>query len=181
MRIKLEDSLLLIIDVQEKLFTHISNNRTLLENTIKLIKGIKVLNLPIIVTEQYTKGLGSTLEEIKSELGNEYKPYEKMTFSCCKEEIFLDRLSKINRKNIIICGIETHVCVLQTVVDLLGSGFNPIVVEDCVSSRKENDKNIAIKRMYKENAIITTYESILLELCVKAGTETFKLISKIIK
>lgn len=181
MRVKLEDSALLIIDVQEKLFPHISNNQILLENTLKLIKGIKVLNLPILITEQYTKGLGFTLEPIKNELEADYKPYEKMAFSCCKEENFLDKLKKLNKKNIIICGIETHVCVLQTVIDLLDNGFNPIIVEDCVSSRKENDKKIAIKRMYKESAIITTYESILLELCVKSGTDIFKLISKIIK
>ncbi|GIW22234.1 MAG: hydrolase [Candidatus Sericytochromatia bacterium] len=181
MRIKSEDSLLLIIDIQEKLFPHISNNKILLENVIKLIKGIKILKLPILITEQYTKGLGFTLDEIKQELDLEYKPFEKMAFSCCKEDIFFQKLKDLNKKNIVICGIETHVCVLQTCIDLLENGFNPIIVEDCVSSRKENDKKIAINRMNNEGSLITTYESILLELCVKSGTDIFKSISKIIK
>lgn len=181
MRLLKDDTILVIVDIQEKLFPHIHENEKLINNCKKLIEGFKALNVPIIITEQYTKGLGVTLKEIQDVLEENYKPIEKIDFSCCGSSQFLDELHNSKKKNIILIGIETHVCVLQTALDLLNEGFQPVLIEDCVSSRKLNDKNIAVQRMLHEGCIVSTLESILFELCRKAGNETFKAISKIVK
>ena len=162
------------------LFPYIYENDKVEANTIKLIKGLNVLNIFTIVTQQYTKGLRPTIKSVSDEI-IDFKPIEKMSFSCCGEPRFNETLALSGKRKVIVVGIETHVCVLQTVVDLVDSGYQPIVIEDCVSSRNPNDKYIAINRMRNEGAIISTYESILFELLRKSGTDTFKAISKIVK
>lgn len=180
MRIKRENTIAVVIDIQEKLYPYIYDNEVLTDKVSRLIKGLKVLGIEIIVTEQYSKGLGATIKPVQESLGD-YKHLEKMSFSCCGLNDFDSKLSAAGKKYIIICGIESHVCVLQTVLDLLEKRFIPVLVEDCVSSRNPNDKKIAVKRMRAEGAIITTYESILFELLEVSGTEEFKAISKIVK
>jgi nicotinamidase-related amidase len=145
-----------------------------------LIQGLKVLNIPVIVTQQYTKGLGSTIPKLFEVL--ERTDYiEKVAFSCCDEGGFMDELNRLNRRYVIIAGIEAHVCVLQTTIDLIEKNFQPVIVEDCISSRSLNDKTIAIERMKAEGAIITTCESILFELLRYSGTSEFKEISRLVK
>lgn len=180
MRIHRENTTGLIIDIQERLFNHIHQNEALKKNVRILIQGLRLLDIPLLVTEQYSKGLGETIPEVKDLIG-EFRPIEKITFSCCDESRFLRELNMLNRKYVILAGIEAHVCVLQTVLDLVENGYVPVLVEDCISSRKLNDKTIGIERMRQEGSIITTYESVLLELCRVAGTETFKKISGLIK
>lgn len=145
-----------------------------------LISGLKILNIPFILTEQYPKGLGNTIHSVSSNLRG-IIPITKMAFSCCDEPEFIKALKEYNRKYVIIAGIESHVCVLQTVVDLLDQGFRPVVVEDCISSRKLNDKIIAVKRIIQEGALISTSESILLELVRISGTDEFKAVSCLIR
>ncbi len=180
MRILRDRSCLLVIDFQERIFPFIHENEKLLKNATVLIAGIKALEVPIFVTEQYTKGLGATVQNIALALGD-IPRIEKSTFSCCDEPRFNLELATSGRENVIIAGVESHVCVLQTVIDLKRQGYQAIVVEDCISSRKPNDKLIAMNRMGKEGAIITTYESILFELLRSSGGETFKTISKLVK
>lgn len=180
MRILKEESCGLVIDIQERLFPHIHQHEILLKNTEILIKGLRILDVPILVTEQYRKGLGLTIPPIQAAL-IEFNAIEKMAFSCCDNNDFVSSLKILNRKNIIISGIETHVCVLQTVMDLIQQGYQPVVVENCVSSRKENDKTVAIHRMRQSGAVITTYESILFELARISGNDKFKAISKLVK
>lgn len=180
MRIKKEETAAVIIDFQERLFPFIYDNEKLAKNAVRLIKGLKALDIPMIVTQQYTKGLGSTSSEISEAIG-EYNHIEKGSFSCCGSEEFCTSLKNAGKKNIIVTGIESHVCVLQTVIDLLEMGYQPVLIEDCVSSRNLEDKRIAIERMRSEGAIISSYESILFELTVVSGTDTFKAISKIVK
>lgn len=180
MRIKRENTIAVIIDIQERLYPFIHENEILTEKVSRLIKGLRTLGIEIIVTEQYSKGLGATIKPVQESLGD-YKHLEKMSFSCCRLSDFNSRLSTSGKKFVIICGIESHVCVLQTVLDLLEKGYTPVLVEDCVSSRNPNDKKIAVERMRAEGAIITTYESILFELLEVSGTEEFKTISKIVK
>jgi len=180
MRILKEHSCLLVIDFQEKLFPFIFQNEQLLKNVPVLIRGLKLLELPVFVTEQYTKGLGTTVPPIAEILGD-IPRIEKSSFSCCDEPRFSLELATSGKENVIIAGIESHVCVLQTVVDLARQGYQAVVVEDCISSRNPNDKLIAIERMRKEGAIITTYESILFELLRSSGGETFKAISRLVK
>jgi hypothetical protein len=151
-----------------------------LRNSEILIKGLQALNIPIIVTEQYTKGLGFTIEPVKS-LFTPFESLEKISFSCCDDQPFLNKLNLLSKKLVIMAGIETHVCVLQTALDLLDNGYTPVVVADCVSSRKLGDKQVALARIQSSGGIITTYESILFELTRFAGTDTFKAISKLVK
>jgi nicotinamidase-related amidase len=180
MRILKENTIAFIIDIQERLFPYIYENKQLVESTIKLIEGLKLFNIPIYITEQYKKGLGETIKDI-SDIVTPVCNYEKLSFSCCDEPDFMNIISVNNKKNVIICGIESHICILQTTIDLLKLGYLPIVVADCISSRKLSDKQYAIDRMRQEGAIITTFESLLFELCRVSGTDQFRAISKIVK
>ena len=180
MRILQNETMAVVIDIQEKLLPHIYDGEKILQNCLKLIEGLQILSVPVIITQQYTKGLGSTVTSIIQKFP-EFSHIEKTSFSCYEEPAFSDQVLRLGRSSIILCGIEAHVCVLQTSLDLLKAGLIPVVVEDCVSSRKPNDKQIAIERMRQEGILITTMESILFELTRCAGTETFKGISGIVK
>jgi hypothetical protein len=179
-RIEREQAAGLVIDIQEKLFPFISGHEDLALKSAILIKGMQVLQLPILITEQYSKGLGPTIQPVR-EFFDPGSHLEKLAFSCCDDPGIMERLNSLNKKFIIITGIEAHVCVLQTSMDLLERNFIPVVVEDCVSSRRLNDKNMAIARMRAMGAVITTYESILFELLRYSGTEEFKAISRLVK
>lgn len=180
MRILKEQAAGLVIDIQERLYPHIHEHEQLTKNVRILIEGLKAIGIPLIVTEQYTKGLGTTIEPVKLALGD-YDPLEKMAFSCCDDTGFTGQLEKADKRFIIITGIEAHVCVLQTTIDLLEKNYVPVVVEDCISSRKLNDKKIAVERMRREGAMITTYESVLFELLRYSGTDEFKAVSRLVK
>lgn len=180
MRILNESTVGLVIDIQERLLPHIHENKKLIGNVGILLEGLKVLEVPVLITEQYRKGLGATVPEVEEKLLR-FNPLEKMTFSCCDDNGFIAELKMTRRKSVIICGIESHVCVLQTTIDLISKGYQAVVVSDCISSRKQNDMFIAIERMRQEGAIITTCESILFELARVSGTEKFKAISKLVK
>jgi nicotinamidase-related amidase len=180
MRIVKTNTLAVIIDIQELLFPMIADYEKIEKNCVALIKGLREIGIPMLVTQQYTKGLKPTIASVSAAVG-EYEPIEKMAFSCCDEPRFDEALALASRKFVIIFGIETHVCVLQTCIDLIDRGYIPVVVEDCVGSRNPNDKRIAIKRMRDEGAVITTKESILFELLRVSGTDTFKAISALVK
>ena len=180
MRLKKDESILLVIDIQEKLFPHIHEHDILEKNCRILITGLTSLGVPIMVTEQYSKGLGNTITSIRDAIGTN-ESIEKNSFSCCGEPDFITAIKQSDKKNVIICGVEAHVCVLQTALDLSDRGYQPVVIEDCVASRKNNDKFIAVDRMRESGVIISTYESILFELCEVAGTEQFKAISRLVK
>ncbi|MGL4483940.1 MAG: hydrolase [Anaerovoracaceae bacterium] len=175
-----ETAALIVIDYQERLLPVIENGEKSEEDVLKLITGARVVGLPVIVTQQYTKGLGETTGKIKEALGV-FTPVEKTTFSVFGTDEFIKVLNKSKAKQLIICGIESHVCVQQSVLDALELGYQVFVPEDCVGSRKLNDKKIAGKRMRKEGAIYTTYEAILFELIGGAKSPHFKEISKLVK
>jgi nicotinamidase-related amidase len=180
MRILKDKVVAVIIDFQEKIFPAINEHEKLTRNVPLLIDGLKALGVPVIVTEQYVKGLGPTIPAIAEKLEG-IERIEKASFSCCDEPGFMMALASSGRDYVIVAGIESHVCVLQTVIDLQENGYHPVVVEDCISSRKPNDKLMAIERMRKEGVIITTYEAILFELLRYSGGETFKAISRLVK
>ena len=180
MRIGKENTVGLIIDIQERLFPVMWKKEKLLKNCKILIAGLIEMNIPLIITQQYSKGLGDTLPEIKS-LITDFEFIEKRDFSCCDEPLFTEKLQNLNAKNIIICGIESHVCVLQTAVDLKEGGFNPIVVMDCVSSRNQEDLELAKERFRAEEVMMTSYESILFELARTSAAQEFRSISKLVK
>jgi nicotinamidase-related amidase len=180
MRIEKAKAAGLLIDVQEKLFPHMDQKEDLLRRCSILIRGLKVLGLPMMITEQYPRGLGKTIEALAALMEGEVVK-EKISFSCCDEPSFIKMLELQRRHTVIICGIEAHVCVMQTVIDLVALGYHAVVVADCISSRNPEDKRVAIERMRSEGAVITTSESILFELAQVAGNDEFKAISKLVK
>ncbi|MFC2062834.1 hydrolase [Chloroflexota bacterium] len=173
-------SVLLVIDAQEKLFPVISGKEKLLDNLQRLIRGIQVLEVPVLLTEQYPRGLGPTIREIASLLPDT-KPVPKTSFSCCGDSGFLKELEKLNRRQVLISGIESHVCVYQTAADLVRSGYEVYVVSDAVSSRTEENREIGFKMMERLDASLTSSEAVLFELLKVAGGDKFKAISKIVR
>ncbi len=189
-RIIKEDAVLVGIDFQERLMPAMKGGDELEESVVKLIKGCRILGVPAIMTQQYTKGLGPTVpgiaaaltEPIGEEIGSaEFIPVEKTSFSAMGEPTFVEALEKLGRKTVIIAGIEAHVCVQQTVIDLLDKGYKVFIANDCIASRSNNDKKYAQRRMGDAGAVGTTYESILFELLKGAKEPGFKQISALVK
>lgn len=175
-----EDTVLVAIDFQERLFPAMHDKERLLKQVVKLIQGAKVLEIPVILTEQYPKGLGPTLPEI-AELLPDVKPVEKNCFSCCDAEQFRAALSEMNRKQVLVCGIEAHICVYQTAVALLQAGYEVQVVADGISSRDPENKEFSLTRMNALGIPPTTMEMALFELLKVASGDSFKQISNIVK
>ncbi len=180
MRVTRENTIGLIIDIQERLFPVMHEKENLLQNCQILIQGLNELSVPLLVTQQYTRGLGATLPEI-SKLIPGFKSIEKTTFSCYDVPEVREEIKDKSAQNIILFGIESHVCVLQTAVDLKEAGFNPVVVMDAVSSRTTQNIELAKERYRHEKIMMTSYESLLFELTRTAGTAEFKTISKLVK
>lgn len=180
MRITKENTVGIVIDIQERLIAAMNDKETLLKNCATLAQGLKELNVPMLVSQQYTKGLGETVPEIKAAF-DEFSYFEKKDFSCFQVAEIAQKLKELGAKNIIISGIESHVCVLQTAVDLKDAGLNPIVVIDCVSSRTAANVELAKERLRFEGIMTTSYESILFELTASAGDPSFRAISKLVK
>ena len=175
-----ETTVLLIIDMQEKLTRVMTDKESLVVNLQKLIKGAKVLGLPLLLTEQYPQGLGATIPEVINLLP-ETKPLAKMSFNCCDDLNFLEKLKSLKRKQVLVTGIESHVCVYQTASALLGLGYEVQVVADCVCSRAKENNSIAIEMMRDMGVSITSTEIALFELLKTAENKNFKDISLIVK
>jgi nicotinamidase-related amidase len=171
---------LVIIDVQDRFRDAIFEFGRMSGNICRLAQAFRILGVPVIVTEQNPDKLGSTIPEIADALGR-FVPVPKMHFSCCGEATFVKELKKTKAKNVVLCGLETHVCVLKTALDLLNRGYNVYVACDAVSSRKKSDTDLIIKRFVQTGILITTAESIIFQLFDKAGTEEFRQIFSLIK
>lgn len=180
MRIDREQTACLVIDIQERLVPVMYEKEALIKSSEILIQGLQALGIPMHITQQYTKGLGHTVPEISS-LVNDFSFIEKRDFSCCGEPEVMMQLNMTGAKNIIVCGIESHVCVLQTVLDLKENGFNPVVVADAISSRTPFSIETAKERFRFEGVMMTSVESLLFELTRSAAAPEFKVISKLVK
>ena len=178
--LKAESTVLVVIDVQEKLIGVMFNKEELIENLEKLIRGVQVFNIPIIVTEQYPHGLGPTVPQL-SRLIPDIPPLSKLSFSCCEDENFLKKLKTFERRQVLVSGIEGHVCVYQTVRDLIDSGYEVYVVTDAISSRTPENKEIGLNLMREMSAVLTSTETALFEMLKIAKGENFKAISQIVK
>ena len=174
------NTVLVAIDFQERLFPVMHDKEKLLRQVIKLIQGAKVLDIPVILTEQYPKGLGPTLPEI-AELLPDIKPIEKNCFSCCDAESFNNSLEATKCKQVLICGIEAHICVYQTAVALSQADYEVQVVADCVSSRDPENKMVSLFKLGSAGIPPTTMETALFELLKIASGEKFRQISNIVK
>ncbi len=180
MKLKAKDTFLLIVDVQERL-ARVMERREQVEGSINvLIKLANLMDMPIVLTQQYTKGLGPTVEALADNLkGTE--SVEKIDFSCCQEDNFIKAINAAGRKNVILTGMESHICVLQTAVDLLEMGYNVHVPWDAVCSRVDGNRDRALGFMEKAGAIITSSEAAAFQILGKAGTPEFKEISAMLR
>ncbi len=173
-----EDTALLVVDVQEKLLPWIRNRQQLVWNIRRLIDGAKLLGLPVAGTEQYPQGLGPTVAELAERLG----PIpSKLDFSAAVCQEIFEPLRAQNVDKILLTGIEAHVCVQQTVLDLLADGWQVYVAVDAVGSRRELDYRTALERMHSAGAVLTSTEAALFEWCRVAGTPEFKQISRLVR
>lgn len=177
MRVKRGDCVLVVVDVQDRLIDTIAEHEVVVRNSEALMKAAKVLQVPILGTEQ--EKLGDTVPELKALLPD--PPTRKLTFSCCDSLEFMTKLKATGRKTVIVCGIETHICVAQTVLDLLVGHYRILVVKDATSSHALIDRETALERMEAFGAELATAEAIIYELTEKAGTDEFKAILGIVK
>ncbi len=175
-----EDSLLLVIDPQEKLVRMIHNREEVLAGMVRLLRLASIFSLPVVLTEHYPQGLGYTVEEVKGELP-EYRPILKRIFSCFGVPEFEEAVRSSGRKRLLVCGIETHICVCQTVLDALHRGYLVQVVTDAVGTRKPEDHLIALERMRAAGATVTTSEALIYEITLRADTEEFKKVLDLVK
>ena len=178
--LSVESSVLVVIDIQGRLAQLMDGKEALFDNAARMTRGAKVLGVPIVWAEQNPKGLGPTIPQI-AELMADMDPIPKMTFSCCGEERITARLEELGRKQAILTGIETHVCVYQTAMSLLGTDHEVHVVADAVSSRKRENKEIALRRMEAEGVKLSSVEMALFELMKTATADGFRDIVEIVK
>jgi len=174
-----EETALLIIDVQERLAPVMHNREQVINNNKVLINAAAEMKLPVIATEQYPKGLGRTVPELLAML-DENNIYAKMTFSAYTDEVKA-ALKDCGRKKILVTGMETHVCVLQTVRDLIAAGYTVFLVKDAVASRTNDNYQNGLDQMKSFGAVITNTETVVFDLLKVAGTPEFKVLSKLIK
>jgi len=179
-RLQLDHTALLVVDIQEKLLPHMHNADQVVEQSARLIDGAHALEMPVLVTEQYRQGLGLTVPELASRLERAVCNHEKLKFSACIEPI-RDELSIRGIRSVLVCGIEAHVCVLQTCLDLARAGYIVAVSTDAIGSRRASDQEAAVQRMVQAQVVPTTVESALLELVHEAGTSRFKAVLPIIR
>jgi len=177
--LEIKNTALIVIDVQVALARVMHEKDALIENVRKLVQGAGVLGVPALWTEQYPKGLGRTVPELADLMDSD--PIEKTSFNCCGDDAFLAAVEKLGRKQLVLCGIETHVCVHQTAAGLLERGYEVEVAADAVSSRTTGNKLIALDRMKATGATLTSVEMALFELLKVAGTDQFKQMIKIVK
>lgn len=175
-----EDTALVLVDVQGKLAQAMHNKEELFENLKKIVKGAQVLGVPILWAEQNPDGLGPTIPEIAELLPNQ-KPVSKLSFSCCGNEHFMKNLKAVNRKNMLVVGIEAHVCVYQTAADLISQQYDVQIVADAVASRTPENKEIGLEKCKYAGASLTSTETVLFELLKEAEGERFKEIIHLVK
>ncbi len=177
--LNVQDTMLVVVDVQSRLVPAIAGADKVLRNIVRIIKGAHILSLPVLGVEQYPRGLGPTVPEIRS-LFNE-QPIEKISFAATDEEMFVERLKDCNRKQVLLCGMEAHVCVYQSALGLMDVGYEVHLLADAIGSRDPGNKGIAVQRLLSEGVKISSVEMALFELLRTSSTATFKQISELVK
>lgn len=177
---KRERSVLVLVDVQERIGAVMDRREELEHELRRLLAGARELEVPVLVTEQYRKGLGPTLPSLLEAAGP-VEPIEKMSFSCFGEPRFVEALQGLEREDLVVCGIEAHVCVQQTVLDGLARGYRVQVVQDAVTSRAASNREAALRRMEAQGADLTTVETVLFEWLERCDHARFKAISRLVR
>lgn len=178
MLMRAKDSLLLIVDVQERLAPTMSEAREVITGCSRLVNIAKSINVPIILTEQYPKGLGPTMIDIRQSAGENAVYLPKIEFSCVKNDTILTEIKKLNKKQIILAGIELHICILQTAIELKNMGYDVFVVADACSSQNAFQHILSYQRLLSSNVEVVSIDMVAYEWLEKAGTDEFKNISK---
>ncbi len=171
-------SALLVIDVQERLVTAMDSPREVINNCTKLVAVARRMGVPFLITEQYPKGLGQTIVDVRRAAGEKTEYFEKLEFSVLHNEKIAEALKNTGRRQIIICGVETHICVLQTAMELAEQGYEVFVVSNACSSRENLQHAFALQRMNRNGVDIVSSEMVVFEWLEKAGTDEFKEISR---
>jgi nicotinamidase-related amidase len=188
--IKKEDAVLVAIDFQVKLMANMHNKEKVEDTISRLVRGLRLFEIPILVTQQYTKGIGPTTPDITAALTEKlsdaisetsFVPVEKKTFSAMKEPAFVQALEETGKKTVLLAGMESHICVLQTAMDLIEAGYSVFGVVDCMASRTQENKDLAQVRMTQAGVTITSYEAVLFELANDSNNPNFKQIASIVK
>ncbi len=179
-KVKRDDTVLIVIDLQERLMNAMKDREKVYKNTNLLLSMVKEFNIPVILSEQYPRGLGTTVAVIKDNLPKDYIYIEKLSFSVCGAGLF-DKLADMGKNTVIVCGSETHVCVFQTVRDLVEAGYNVHLVGDAVCSRFDENYENSLSLMSELGAVVTNTETVVFDLLEVAGTKEFKAISPLIK
>lgn len=175
-----ENTVLVVIDMQEKLSAAMYEKEAMIQANVKMVTGAAILGLPVVWTEQNPRGLGPTVPQVR-ELLQGSDAITKLSFSCCGEEPFMKAIQALGRKQVLITGIECHVCVYQTVADLVAMGYEVQVVADAVSSRTQENKAIGLERCKQAGGSITSAETALFELLKKAEGDAFKQMLRVVK
>jgi nicotinamidase-related amidase len=179
-----DKSQLLIIDLQDKLLAAVSGKDRVLDRCVRLVQAAKALSVPITVSQQYPAGLGPTADALRDALGNAGPILDKVEFSCLRNEALRERLHDIRRRGrpqVVIGGIEAHVCVTQTAIDLEEQGFEAFVVADAVASRSKTSRKLALTRLLKAGADVVDSEMVVFEWLERAGTPEFKALQGLVK
>ncbi|HEY9787590.1 MAG TPA: hydrolase [Candidatus Obscuribacterales bacterium] len=174
------EAILLIVDVQESFRKHIQDFANLTRNISIMVEASKILKVPVFVTEQYPQGLGNIVSEIAACLGD-HKRFEKSCFSCLGSQEFVNEVQDFGRKQILVTGIEAHVCVSQTVHDLIAHDFQVHLISDAIASRSQKNRDIGMEKMVGAGAIPSSVETALFEMLVESNTETFKAVQRLVK
>ena len=180
-RLSREHAALAVIDMQEAFRPVISDFAEVATRIGKAVRAARLLEVPVIVTEQYPKGLKHTADEIAAHLPPELKVIEKLAFSSCGVEAFRSQLASSKVKQVLVCGIEAHICVTQSVVDLLGDGYDVFLLVDCITSRKAESKETALCRLEQAGAVRSNLEMAVFEMMRTADAPQFKAVQSLIK
>ena len=167
-------AVLCVIDIQERLAAAMAEREAVIDAARQLVLSARRLHVPIVVTEQYPRGIGPTEPAVIEALGDDYQPLEKLHFSCCREPAFAGRIAALGRRQVILCGMETHVCLLQTALDLLDGGHQVHMVAEAVCSRRAEHKRLALEQMRQAGVMVTCVEAAVYQMLGLAGTPEFK-------
>jgi nicotinamidase-related amidase len=183
MKLDRTQAVLVLVDMQERLLPVIQDGPRIIENAQRLLRATHLLGIPALVTEQYPKGLGSTVASLRTTIEQTHggTPFEKLTFSAMGSEVFCNALQTLSRRQILLAGVETHVCVFQTAQDLLANEYEVSLITDAVSSRSADNRDVGIRRMVADGATPSSTEMALFELLRQAGSDEFRAISQLVR
>lgn len=176
-----DDAMMVVVDMQEPFLRNIWQREHLIKNVSILLEASKLLRVPIVPTQQNTARMGGFVPELAMRLPKECVPFDKMCFSCVGDDVALSEIQRSGCKQIILCGVETHICISQTAHDLIALGYQVHIIADAVSSRRQSDWEIGLSRMEKAGGIVSSTETAIYELLGEAGTPEFKAVLQLIK